>query len=287
MDTPKIKTLADRAMLVRLARKRLSVSKRDKDLEAVVRSTHGDDSLTVTKHLFRSKDNMVRDLLRSSDEVYARHAQLTLPWIDRGPRLLPSTQYFDYMQEMRQLMASVQSRVPIITANWKQLVRDDILSRGAAASVDDYPDEYDVPNLFGFDLQVYPLPDTQDFRVDVDPETIASLEDALQHAEQVARNDVIQRMLEPIARAAEKLAVPIGKEGSVFRDSLVSNLFAGIEQAKSLNITEDPALAAMIQEVDTRVKAAVGTPDALRTAQEHRSKAADELNDLLSKLGTL
>jgi hypothetical protein len=264
----------------------MNTSVRDKALEAHVRHETQDDSVIVTKHLFRVKSCYVRKLISKYDEVYRLHMDSTMPWIDRGPRLLPSKLYFNYMERMRQAIEEVDQLVPFLFRNWGSLVDQDVISRGGTASGHDYPSAATVANAFSIDLQILPLPDTSDFRVDVDDATRDALQGALQEAEQAARADIIRRMLEPVERAVEKLQVPIGEQGSVFRASLVSNLLGGIHQAKLLNISDDADLSHAIEEIEARVTA-VAKPEALRNSVDHRTKAAKELADIMGKLGTL
>ncbi len=284
----RIKTLKDKAMLARLKRKRLTLSKRDKALETTVRAQAGDDSLTISKHLFRDRTSPVRRLIQEYDEVYRLHKDLTLPWVDTGPRLLKSDQYFTYMERMREAMDKVAAKVPSIVNRWGDLVAADIRSRGGRASPDDYPAAYEVEDCFAFDLKVMPLPDASDFRVDVDDDTVAALEEAMVEAEQVARRDVVHRMLEPVARASEKLAVPIGEQGAVFRDSLIHNLEHGVRQARELNISDDPELERIIAEAEQVVgNITQAKPEGLRKVQGKRDEARKQLDDLMDKLGSL
>ena len=286
--TNNIKTLADRAMLAKLTRSRIRTSFRDKDLETTVRATSGDDSITVHKHLFRDKNNPVRALLRKADEVYRVHKDATLPWVDAGPRLLRSDKYFDYMQDMRTAIAAVDADKPAVINNWSQLVQDDIASRGGAACINDYPTREQADTMFGFDVQVYPLPDTRDFRIDVGDEAREALQAALQDAEARAKAEVVRRMMDPISKAAEKLSVPIGEQGHIFRDSLIENLKASIAQAREINISDDPELAELIDTIDREIaNSTVVNKEALRTQQGSRDEAKAKLDDILGRLGQI
>lgn len=284
-----IKTLADKAMLARLSRRRISTSVRDKSLEGSVRATTGDDSITVSKHLFKDKNSFVRKLILAFDEVYRLHIENTMPWIDRGPRLLPSKNYMQYMETMRQAIEQVDRMVPYVVDNWSALVDEDIVRRGGTASRGDYPARMKVADSFSVDLQVLPLPDTSDFRVEVDDATRDALQTALEEAEQAARADIIRRMMEPIEKAVAKLSTPIGEQGSIFRDSLLNNLFDGIAQAKSLNISDDPELARQIELIEAKV-GEVANPSAaplLREDENRRKQAHDALSDIMGQLGQM
>lgn len=287
-----IKTLADRAMLVRFSRKRLRTSVRDKALEKAVRQQSGDDTVTVSKHLFRDPASPVRAVMRKYDELYRTHKEETLPWIDEGPRLLRSDRYMDYMTLMRNGIAEIEREVQPIVNNWDALVQQDIARRGSGAKLDDYPAAYEVEAQFSVDLQVMPLPSKSDFRVDVDDATKEALDRALEMAEEKARNNIIMQMLKPVKAAADKLSVPIGEEGSVFRNSLVDNVRESVRKAKELNISNDPELAAGLDAIEQEVTDTFGSEgnegiESLRLNQTQRDKAKGKMDDILSKLGGL
>lgn len=281
----KINTLADRAMLVRLTRKKIRTSLRDKSLEQAVRMQSNDDSITVSKHIFRDKNNPVRRMLRKADEVYRLHKEMSLPWVDRGPRMIPTAKYMGYMETMRNAIAAVDKEKTGVLYNWASLVQQDIQARGSGAGWDDYPTAEEAERMMAFEVQCLPLPDVSDFRVDVDEATKRSLEAALEEAEGLARREVMERMLEPLRRASEKLAVPIGEQGSIFRDSLIENMRAGIEQARSLNISDDPDLTQTIEAIEQQIESVTTNPQALRTVQGARDNAKTQIDDILSRMG--
>lgn len=306
--TLNIPTLADRAVLVQLTRKRMRTSRRATDIENDVRDAANDESLTVFSHVFQGK-NPVRTLLREYDAVYALHKKLTSDWVNRGPRVLPNYykdadgQYKDniqrYFQKLNRAMDAVTAQVPSIQSQWDVLVQSDINARmkkfaghgplalKSVPSVSDYPRADEVPQLFSFALRVFPIPSTGDFRVEVDDMVRQSLNDALREAEDAVRQDAIRSMLKPLQAAVEKLGVPIGTEGSIFRDSLVENIREGAARARDLNIGNDPEIERTIQELENVLGVYVPTPDALRHSQTSRDKTKDELDRLLSKIGVL
>lgn len=281
----RVKTLADKAMLAKLTRRKMSTKRRDLELEQTVRKDTNDDSLTVNKHLFRDKAHPVRQLISLMDEVYTEHTRRTAPWVDRGPRILPSQSYFDYCNAMRERIDEIDRRLPGILNNWGKHVMDDLASRGSRGKLEDYPEESQVAEMFHVDFVIYPLPDVRDFRVDVDPDMAAKLQNAVEEAEAAARSEVLERMLKPLRAAAEKLKVPIGEKGSIFRDSLVENLIDGLEQARLLNIGDDD-LTQIIEQTEAMIKSGVSLDaEQLRGSQPVREATAKQLDNILSNLG--
>jgi len=276
-------TIADSCLLAVLERQRLSTSRRaDKYTEERIRQQEGDDSITIRKHLFKS--GPVRELLRILDSAYAEHKKMTAPWIDRGPRLLPGVMFEKYASTMNEFKEMIDHLVPDIVRNWETLVQADMHERqihGAKhISRDEYPHDMDVAGMFSIDWRVAPVPKDSDFRVQV-PEYIKEKQrQSLQDAVEGVRRDLIQRMLEPVQRAVAKLSIEIGEKGSIFRDSLVENLQDALDQAQELNVTDDPKLAAAIQQMQVVVHGYIGSPDALREQEGHRKQAVEKLSEL-------
>lgn len=276
-------TIADNCVLATLECHRVSTSRRaSKSAEQRIRNEENDNSLTLRRNLF--KDGPVRDLLRLIDAAYNDHKELTAPWIDKGPRLLPGPRFQAYADRMNDHAAAIDKAAQDVVANWSQLVHADIQRRQTTGqkqiSIDEYPTQDQAAQAFGIQWRVAPVPQDSDFRVQV-PEYVKQRQrESLQRAVDGVRVDLLKRMLEPVRRAAEKLAVPIGEDGSVFRDSLVGNLKDALAQAQHLNISGDPDIAAAVTELRQTLMEDVGTAESLRLQQEKRTQAASKLSKL-------
>jgi len=88
-----ITSLSEKAMLVKLTMRRANLTKRDQMAEAVIQQQLDDTSLIVNSKLFRDKANPVNKIMTAASEVYTYHKLNTLPWADKGPRVLPNAQY--------------------------------------------------------------------------------------------------------------------------------------------------------------------------------------------------
>jgi len=189
------------------------------------------------------------------------------------------------VQEVKNLLARVQR-------DWIHLVHEDIQKRGLSASGTDYPHEYELPDLFATSVRTFPVPETGDFRVELPPEIMervsSDLQDAIDDGIQTVMEDAMARLLKPIDRAIERLAVPIGEQGSVFRDTLIENVKEGIAAVRSaldLQRSPDTATLAHLSELETTLSTHAPTPDALRHNQAARSKTVDDLAAIKRKMG--
>lgn len=290
----KVHTLADSCMLAVLSRKRLATTRRvDDDTRDAVRAQLGDGSLTLSKHLFKS--GPVRDLLRMLDRVYADHTQMTAPYVDRGPRLLPAAKFEEYAECMTEHENAIAAAAAPLISNWEQLVAADMAERAARSTsqqsslIDrsEYPAAHEAQHMFSMTWKVKPLPVGQDFRTEVPEYVKERLADEMNEAVEIIRKDLLQRMLKPVKDAVEKLSIPIGEKGAVFRDSLVENLQQALKTAQDLNVGGDEQLTAAINEMRLIVHGHIGSPDTLRTMQDKRERAAAKLAALTDTLAGL
>ena len=290
----KVHTLADSCMLAVLSRKRLATTRKvDNDTRDSVRTQLGDESLTLNKHLFKA--GPVRELLRLLDRVYDHHKEVTAPYVDRGPRLLPSSKFDEYAEAMNEYELKLAAATAPIIADWERHVADDMADRASKATAakagmisrEEYPSAYEAQHMFSMTWKVKPLPVGQDFRTQVPDYVKERLADEMNEAVDIIRADLLKRMLKPVQEAVKKLQIPIGDPGSVFRDSLVENLQSALKTAQDLNVGGDDTLTGAINEMRLIVHGHIGSPDTLRNMQDKREKAAAKLAALTDTLSGL
>ena len=281
----KVKTLADKAVLVHLKRRAYSPYRKDAD------ETEQYGAGNVNKHLFQGK-NRVRTALAAYNEVYTYVTGYTLPWLN-GIYLLNMNIYVDFTKRFNELKDAADDAVKDLCDNWNYEVQEDmkrLAAIGAAkgkpnlVNPDDYPTEFEMRQRWGIELRFAPVPDSGDFRVAISESDKDSLQSQLDDAEANAARHVITQMMEPMARAVEKLAIPIGTDKSVFRDSLVDNMLETCERMASINLSDDPVLEDRIDEMRSLVGAYAGNKDVLRNSGAVRAKAVDQISDLMEKM---
>ncbi|TDN70456.1 hypothetical protein [Paraburkholderia sp. BL10I2N1] len=282
--------LCAKAMLVKLTIRRANLSRRDAAAETLIQQTLDDASLIVSSKLFRDKANPVNRIMSTAAEVYTYHKKHTLPWADKGPRLLPNGLYFEYRDAMRHRIAQVDAMLNEHMPHYDSYVSTDIACRskslGAAsrAQVGDYPSAEQFRERMGFDLRFSPLPDSQHFLFDLSAEDQAGFEQALTDARIGARNDAVRRMLEPTQHLVSRLNVPIGENGSIFRDSALTNVVEGIDLARKLTLDEDPDITAVTEELAKAVRKCVDGKELLRESPATREAAVKKLEQLASQM---
>jgi len=284
----KVTTLADKAMLVKLTMRRANLTRRDTVAEAFVQTQMEDQSLVVNSKLFRDKLNPINQIMSKASEVYTYHKTHTLPYIDKGPRILPNTQYFDYSAEMRKRIAEVDALMSQHMPKYDDYVQLDIqyrsLGKAGRANVDDYPTADEFQQRMGFDLRFTPMPEAKHFLFDISDDDLAEFNATMEQVAVQSRTEVVKKMLEPLQHLVEKLNKPIGTEGAIFRDSAVENIIEGVQMAKKLNVTGDASIAAMADLISQAVSAFADNKAVLRESPIVREQAAKKLDYIAEQM---
>jgi len=286
-----VKGLDEKAVLVQLKRSMFGTSRRDEAESAAYGAGN------VVKHLFEDKSCRMAKVKQAYSEVYTYVNENTVPW-GKGVRILNIDHYFDFTTGLRQRIDHANAMVADLEAHWDAEVNRD-LSRlakietekgrpqGSLADPDNYPDASEIGDKFGIEVRYMPVPTTGDFRVTISDEDKASLQKQLEDAEDAAARHVIEEMLEPMQRAVDKLSVPIGQDGSIFRDSLIDNMVEVADRMERVNISDDPAITEKINDLRALVAAYADNKDVLRNSQSVRTKAATQIDDLVKQMGGL
>jgi hypothetical protein len=287
--TVSVKGLDEKAVLISVKRRMYSPYKLDKE------ESNAYGAGNVNKHLFEGRQNRVKEAISKYTEVYTFVKDNTVPW-STGVDMLNIQHYFEFTEGLRKRIDAAEEAVEDLVANWDYEVQADLnrlaqiaMAKGKPniANPADYPDAQEVRARFGIEVRYMPVPTTGDFRVGISDEDKASLQRQLQDAESNAAKHVLSQMIEPMQRAVEKLSIEIGKDGAIFRDSLIDNMVDVAERMNKVNISDDPAIQDRINDLRSLVGTYARNKDVLRNSQTVREKAATQINDLVSQMAGL
>jgi hypothetical protein len=265
---------------------------RDPQAEALVRTSLGDEGQIVTRKVFTDKQSPINKRQVLATEMYMFHMKMTLPLGDDGSRALPNKLYFDYTTQMVQYESQIRQHDMHIVQNYQQLVADDVAKRNAAlinqgktptAAPSDYPSQQQMESYLYVSWHLEPISTAGDFRHEVDDDIKQRLAAHLTRATEEANAQLYSRMLEPMKRFVEKLSVPIGEQGAIFRDSLVGNINDMLNLVPQQNLTDDPTISTLVEEIKAIVQPYVFCPDALREVPETRQAARDKMAELMKR----
>jgi hypothetical protein len=290
--------LNEKAMKVTLKRTRPSLTKRDIIAEEFVQDELGDAGLVVNKKLFRDPGNPINHIMRGFDRIYHTHKQNTLPFVDAGPRLLPSAHYPEYRTLMKAELDAHEKAMLTYMPDYDKYVQLDIAWRLAqdalkqagrpkpanyvAPTAEEYPGQAEFQAAMTVNLRFETLPDAPHFLFDEDKE---ESEKVKREIEVAANNAVVLKMLKPAQHLAQKLAIPIGETGHIFRDSALENIAEAVAQARKLAIEITPELDEVMKELEGVVTTYSAKVEWLRESPINRKEAAAKLDEIAQKMG--
>lgn len=280
--------LQDRAMLASLNISAWAGRKKDKRVteETCTRESAQRGAVNVTKNLLVGVDSHLKAIAQFDAAARVRHAELTLPWSDRGARILTTAGFEKYASIMRGFKADREPLVRELLNVYPQAKAAARSNLGNLYRDDDYPSIADLERRFAFSFSIMPLPSGEDFRAslsDGDVSAIrAEIEETVKQAEAEAMRDVWRRLHEVISHMATTLPAYSNGDVKRFNDSLVSNVVELCDLLPALNLSGDVRLDSIAAEA----KAKLARHDAhmLRVSEGARTAVAGEASALLEKM---
>ena len=211
--------------------------------------------------LFR-KNLMAGTTLRKEIADYAAlcrtwHNGRTLPWSDKGSRLLPTSMFFDYKQEANARRSYFDSKVTQFIEQYPNLVLAAERSLGDLFNPADYPSIDEVRSKFGFRLVFSPVAESGDFRIDVGNSELAELREQYESAYESRVHEAMQvawdKLHDVLTTMSEKLTEPEGEKPKLFHGTFVSNITDMCQLLTHLNITNNPELEMARRELERAI----------------------------------
>jgi hypothetical protein len=242
------------AVLVELNISVWPASKIDREITNKVNTDAGavHGASQTKKNLFAGT-SLRADIEKFAARVRLYHNQHTLPWADKGERMLPTALFMEYKQTMNGYERTFQSLCDNFFDEYPRLVGEAPTALQGLYKAEDYPDIEEVKQKFGFRRSVKPVPEAGDFRLDIPTQ---DLEEMRIEFEQQSESKLAEAMRMPWERL-HKVLVDMskklednGEDKKRYHDSLLSNPLELCELLTKLNVTNDPQLEEARRQVE-------------------------------------
>ena len=288
--------IGSNAMLVELNIPLWTARKMDKKVSEEVDVTKGTRARggNYHKNLLAGSDKLER-IGKIAGAARTWHYENTLPWTDKGARLLPMKSFFDYKKTLNNFEIQFTQAVNEFCIEYPQLVSKSAFTLGDLFDRDEYPDVEKVRNKFGFKYSFSPVPEAGDFRVDVEEEALTELKEQYESMYKQklddAMQDAWQRLHDVLTHMSEKLSFvddPVDEHGnkvkrSPFHATTITNAVELCGLLTKLNITNDPKLEQARQKLE---RALVGIDaDTVKESQEIRHSVKAKVDAILDMFG--
>ena len=250
------------------------------------------DNLAVQNAAQVRKNLMAGTSMRKDIADYAAGCRLwhntrTLPWADKGARLLATSLFMDYKAEANMRRATFDKMVDNFMVQYPSLVQTANNYLGTLFDAEDYPSPDKVREKFGFRLVFSPVPESSDFRLQVAEQ---DLNDLRQQYEESFNDRIADAMREPWDRLhklltgmSEKLTDAEGDAESKkrYHDTLITNAQSLCSMLTHLNITKDPQLEQARRDLEITMLGA--DIDAIKESPEVRKGMKNKLDAILKQ----
>jgi hypothetical protein len=211
------------------------------------------------------------------------HDKLTLPWNDDGDRLLPSQSLMAYRDKMKPLRDDVEAATQRLLASYEQLVADRKLEMNGMFNEADYPSIENLTKKFSCELEVKPLPASNDIRLpnnaEMELELRAKYTDMCAERVQEAQKEIWFRLTDPLKRLIEVLV----KDGRI-HDSTHSTILEVARMVPQYNVTGDPRLDKAAAEIYALISGV--STDSLRGSDGTRKRTAEAASAMIDSINS-
>lgn len=211
------------------------------------------DASQTRKNLFAGT-SLRKDIEKFAARVRLYHNLHTLPWADKGERLLPTRLFLDYKTTMNNYESAFVGMCDNFFHEYPRLVAEAPQNLGALFKAEDYPSLDEVKLKFGFRRAVNPLPSSGDFRLDIPTQDLqdmqAEYERKFDERLAEAMRSPWERLHKVLLNLSEKLQDTDDDTKKRYHDTLITNPLELCDLLTKLNITNDPQLEEARRQVE-------------------------------------
>lgn len=186
----------------------------------------------------------------------------------------------EYRQDINDLKTRFEKAKVDFLKLYPQLVTDARLRLGTMYQPDDYPPASKLEDAFSIKLLIEPVPEAGDFRVEMDAETRAEIQQQITDTVNARQTEAVKDCYARAREVLQRIAEQCSKENGRIHDSLMENAEDLVAVLSGLNITEDPAITQM----ESDIKQLIVPSDAIRNSPTTRKRLADGASDILAKM---
>ena len=228
-------------------------------------------------------------LTATMSEARTKHYENSLPWDDKGARLLTVANYEHYTELMNALRERVVRQRARFIEDYDDYVDQARLDLGKLFRIEDYPSKEALQGKFAIRYRITAVPDAEHFIAKLaSDDTDRVKRDIERHIEEQlhdAVGDLYRRLGEAVGRVSDRLQDDESGKPLVFRNSMIENIRDLVDVVPRLNIFGDDELARLCGQVKEKIAGV--EPDALRPSKTFdpaaRAQVKRDADDLAEK----
>ena len=280
-------SISSSALLVELNISVWPASKLDREITDKVNSDAGAvrGASQTKKNLFAGT-SLRKDIADFAARVRLYHNRHTLPWADKGERMLPTALFIDYKQTMNGYERTFEMMCDNFFIEYPRLVAEAPTALQGLFKAEDYPEIEEVKQKFGFKRTVKPVPEAGDFRLDIPAEDLEEMRSTFINQQDKKLADAMrepwERLHKTLVGMSEKLTDVEGDDGKKrYHDTLITNPLELCELLTKLNVTNDPKLEEARRQVELTMLGA--NIESIKEDADTRSELKSKVDNILKR----
>lgn len=277
--------ISNQALLAKLTTHAWSGQKKDSEVSRRVAANAQADPASASFYKRLAKSHLFEEFQRTATAAREYHNRVTLPWLDGGYRLLPTGMFFDYQKTMAGYRDEARGTAKRIESEYPRIVEQARARLGTLYNEADFPTAEKVAASFGIEVSLIPVPDTEDFRLDLDEQTQENIRNEVQQSykemERKAMLDLWSRLEAVVEHVSERLHAVNKAERKRLHESVVGHVRDLVEILPSMNVSGDGELDTLAREAKDKLLVDI---QALRTSPDKREETAQAADDLLARI---
>lgn len=279
-------SISSSAVLVKLSISTWGASMVDKtQTDRVLAQTNASGNAGRFNKNLMAGTQKVKDLSDFAAMCRTENNRLTLPWEDRGNRLLPTSMFLDYKSKFNTLYAQFHQMRGEIAYNYDALRQTARNYLGAMYNEADYPSVDEVMSKYDWNMTFSPVPDAGHFLIDIPSSELEEVKQSLHRENDVRLQeatrsawDRLHKMLEGMADKLKE--TPDGKTKR-WHDTFVTNASELCSLLAHLNVSRDPKLEQARQMLQQSINGV--NVDMLKVSPTAREQLKSNVDSILDK----
>ena len=280
-------SISSSALLVELNISVWPASKIDREITDKVNSDAGAvrGASQTKKNLFAGT-SLRKDIADFAARVRLYHNKHTLPWADKGERMLPTALFLEYKQTMNGYERTFEMMCDNFFIEYPRLVAEAPTALQGLFKAEDYPDIEEVKRKFGFKRTVKPVPEAGDFRLDIPASDLEEMRTEFVDQQDKKLADAMrepwERLHKTLVGMSEKLTDVEGDDAKKrYHDTLITNPLELCELLTKLNVTNDPKLEEARRQVELTMLGA--NIESIKEDAGTRSELKSKVDNILKR----